>query len=132
MPVSFWSGTAFIWHWRAPVGSFTARNAGPIPPGEFVPERVLPWMAEEIEGFLTRHRERKVRPTVGVVVPGIVDISRGMLEFSANFRWRDVAVTAFLEERMPDFRFVMENDIKAVALAEHSFGASPDAGTWWC
>ena len=107
-----------------PCGELYGQECRSIPPGEFVPERVLPWMAEEIEGFLTRHRERKVRPTVGVVVPGIVDISRGMLEFSANFRWRDVAVTAFLEERMPDFRFVLENDIKAVALAEHSFGAS--------
>lgn len=107
-----------------PCGELYDQERRPIPSGEFVPERVLPWMAEEIRGFLARRREREVRATVGVVVPGIVDIGRGVLEFSANFRWRDVAVTAFLEERMPGFRFVLENDIKAVALAEHTFGAS--------
>ena len=80
-------------------------------------------MAERLEGFLEKYRNQEMRSTVGVVVPGIVDIERGELEFSANFRWRNVAVTRYLHSRLPGYEFVLENDTKAIALAEHHFGA---------
>ena len=53
-------------------------------------------------------------------MPGILDIERGQLEFSANFRWRNVPVVSQLEQALPGYTFVMENDCKAVALAEPS------------
>lgn len=93
---------------------------------EFLPATVLPWMAEVLERFLSRHAGKHIRPTVAVVVPGIVDIQHGVLQFSANLRWRDVPVVSYLEERMPRYTFLLENDTKALALAEQNFG--PCAG----
>ncbi|BFK87836.1 ROK family transcriptional regulator [Pseudoflavonifractor gallinarum] len=106
-----------------PGGSLWAHEMEPVPEGEFTPEEILPWMAARLETFLEKHRNREMRSTIGVVVPGIVDIDRGELEFSANFRWRNVAVTQYLHSRLPGYEFVLENDTKAIALAEHHFGA---------
>ncbi len=89
---------------------------------EFLPPAVLPWMAERLERFLARHAWENIRSTVGVVVPGIVDIDQGVLQFSANLRWRDVPVVSYLKERMPQYHFLLENDTKAMALAEQNFG----------
>ena len=93
---------------------------------EFLAQPVLHWMAGHLEHFLARHAADGMRSTVGVVVPGIVDIQRGVLQFSANLRWRDVPVVAYLKERMPQYTFLLENDTKAMALAEQNFG--PCAG----
>lgn len=90
---------------------------------EFLSQPVLQWMAQHLEGFLARHEKEGIRSTVGVVVPGIVDIQEGVLQFSANLRWRDVSVVRYLEERMPQYTFLLENDTKALALAEQNFGA---------
>ena len=89
---------------------------------EFLPPAVLPWMAERLERFLARHAWENIRSTVGVVVPGIVDIDQGVLQFSANLRWRDVPVVSYVKERMPQYHFLLEYDTKAMALAEQNFG----------
>ena len=92
---------------------------------EFLAQPVLHWMAGHLERFLARHAEDGMRSTVGVVVPGIVDIQRGVLQFSANLRWRDVPVVSYLKEKMPGYTFLLENDTKAMALAEQNFGPCP-------
>lgn len=80
-------------------------------------------MIGQLQDFLRSLTDVRFQRTVGVVIPGIVDITRGELEFSANFRWRAVPVVRQLEQTLPDYSFVLENDSKAIALAEHSFGA---------
>ena len=107
-----------------PRGGLHSQESHPIPEDCGSSEQTLPWIAGCLRRFLDSHSQAALCSAVGVVVPGIVDIERGELEFSANFRWRNVAVTRYLEEQFPRYSFILENDTKAVALAEHSFGAS--------
>lgn len=107
----------------SPTGQLCRQVSYPVPEGPFTPERVVPWMIGQLQDFLRSLDGVRFQRTVGVVIPGIVDISRGELEFSANFRWRAVPVVRQLERALPDYSFVLENDSKAIALAEHSFGA---------
>lgn len=107
----------------SPTGILRRQEVHPIPHMDFTPQQVLPWMSEHLRRFLAAYQDMGFQKTVGVVMPGILDIERGQLEFSANFRWRSVPVVSQLEQALPGYTFVVENDCKAVALAEHSFGA---------
>lgn len=109
-----------------PCGKISCQESHPLPEGEFVPKVILPWMAERIAAFMEAHEPQREHAVVGVVMPGVIDFQRGVLEYSANFHWRDVAVVDYMKERMPQYEFILENDTKAMALAEHSFGASAD------
>ena len=103
-------------------GQVTAYRDVPVPEGDFVPERVLPWMMDCLEQFLREHQGQDLCRTVGVVVPGILDMGRGEVVFSANFQWEGVPLLEHLRRRLPDWTFILENDVKAVAVAEHQFG----------
>ena len=107
----------------SPTGILRRQEAHPVPYEDFTSQQVLPWVIEHLRHFLAAHQDMGFPQTVGVVMPGILDIERGQLEFSANFRWRDIPVVRQLEQALPGYTFVLENDCKAVALAEHSFGA---------
>ncbi len=103
-------------------GQVTAYRDVPVPEGDFVPERVLPWMMDCLEQFLREHQEQDLCRTVGVVVPGILDMGTGEIVFSANFQWERVPLLEQLSRRLPEWTFILENDVKAVAVAEHQFG----------
>ena len=105
-------------------GQVTAYRDVPVPEGDFVPERVLPWMMDCLEQFLREHQEQDLCRTVGVVVPGILDMGTGEIVFSANFQWERVPLLEQLSRRLPEWTFILENDVKAVAVAEHQFGAA--------
>ena len=60
---------------------------------------------------------------VGVVVPGIVDETRGTAVLSANLGWADVPLAAMLQQRLG--RAVgFGHDVRAGALAEARWGAA--------
>lgn len=106
----------------SPKGQVLAYSGRPVPEGPFVPERIIPWMADCLAGFLQEQRGMAPRSTVGVVVPGILDIREGEMVFAANLHWDHVQLLPVLRERLPEYRFVFENDVKAAALAEYQFG----------
>lgn len=108
----------------SPTGELRRQQSHPIPSAPFTPQSILPWLTDRLGEFLALHRDFTFQHTVGVVIPGIVDINRGILNFSANFRWRDVPIVSALERALPGYRFVLENDSKAIAMAEYHFGAS--------
>jgi glucokinase len=59
---------------------------------------------------------------VGVVVPGIVDETRGQAVFSANLGWRDIPLRALLQQRLGE-PVAFGHDVRAGALAEVRLGA---------
>ncbi|WP_308798237.1 ROK family protein [Agromyces silvae] len=63
---------------------------------------------------------------VGVVVPGIVDETRGMAVHSANLGWRDLPMAAMLEDRLGR-PIGFGHDVRAGGLAEARWGAAADA-----
>ncbi len=94
---------------------------------EFCEEQLFPWMAEKLTDFLERWKKRGILSSVGVTMPGIVDVQRGVLQFSANLGLRNCHVAEYLKKCLPEFEFNLENDAKALAQAEYRFGAA--AGT---
>jgi glucokinase len=63
---------------------------------------------------------------VGVVVPGIVDETRGIAVYSANLGWRDIPLARLLSVRLGrDVGF--GHDVRAGALAEARWGAASDS-----
>lgn len=63
----------------------------------------------------------------GVVVPGIVDESRGIAVQSVNLGWSDLPIAAMLEHRLRR-PVAFGHDVRAGGLAEVMWGAAADAG----
>ncbi len=76
--------------------------------------------------FLEDNKDITCLKTIGVVMPGLVDVESGTLVFSSHFRWKDVPVVDVMENMLPEYTFVPENDIKALALAEGLFGGAKE------
>ena len=109
-----------------PRGQIHAYTSVPLPEGPLEPERVTPWMADHLSRFLEGHRGLSPLGTVGIIVPGILDVRQGEMVFAANLHWDHVPLLPVLRERMPEYDFVFENDVKAAALAEYQFGGLQD------
>lgn len=60
---------------------------------------------------------------LGLTLPGMVDAQNGILLFSPNLQWRNVALGQTFSECV-DVRVFVENDATAAALGEHLFGAA--------
>lgn len=60
---------------------------------------------------------------MGLAMPGMVDVERGVLVFSPNLRWRDVPLRQLFYEQtgLPVY---VDNDANAAALSEHLFGVA--------
>lgn len=61
-------------------------------------------------------------PLLGVTLPGMIDPVKGHVRFSSQFAWHDVPLQALLCEALGEQRVVVDNDLKAWALAEKRFG----------
>ena len=59
----------------------------------------------------------------GVVVPGLVDETRGVGLYSANLRWRDLDIRTQVESYL-DLPAVVGHDVRAGLLAESRLGAA--------
>jgi glucokinase len=62
---------------------------------------------------------------VGVVVPGVVEVSTGIARYSANLGWRDVPLGALLaaDAGVP---VALEHDVRAAGHAERTLGLARD------
>jgi len=60
---------------------------------------------------------------IGLTVPGMVDIDRGVLVFSPNLRWRDVPLGNIFQDHA-GLPVLVDNDANAAALGEHLFGVA--------
>lgn len=60
---------------------------------------------------------------IGIGVPGLVDLSSGVLLFAPNLRWHDVPLRDIFAREF-DVPIFVDNDANASALAERFFGAA--------
>lgn len=60
---------------------------------------------------------------VGVGVPGLVDVSSGLLRLAPNLHWKDVPIRNLLASYF-DCPIYVENEANAAALGEYYFGAT--------
>jgi glucokinase len=85
------------------------------------PEEIVAAIAEAVAGLAEHAPE-----AVGVVVPGVVDTTRGVAVWSENLGWRDVPFRDAVARRT-GLPVAFGHDVRAGALAEARLGA----GTGW-
>lgn len=100
---------------------FAVRHAERHPTGaERGPEAVLETVLTVASGLL--RRAGGTARAVGVVVPGIVDETRGIAGCSTNLGWRDVPLAAVVADRL-GLPARIGHDVRAGGLAEARLGA---------
>ena len=88
------------------------------------PEAVLNSMAQLIRRACERARETNRHVLgLGMSLPGLVDVSSGVLLFAPNMRWSDVSVKEWLEHEF-DIPIYIDNKANMAALAESYFGSA--------
>ena len=104
-----------------PTGRILRESRRPTPSPDPTGQGVADAVAEVVTTL-----DDTARLPVGVVVPGIVDETRGIAVLSANLGWTDVPLSAMLERRLG--RPVgFGHDVRAGALAEARWGAAREA-----
>jgi glucokinase-like ROK family protein len=63
---------------------------------------------------------------LGIATPGTVDVDRGLLIFSPNLQWHNVAYRQIFNQRT-GLPVLVDNDANAAAQAEHLFGVARHA-----
>lgn len=96
----------------------TDRGRGP----DAVVEHVLDVAARRCEEEAVGGRPPRA---VGLTLPGIVDESSGVAEFSANVGWRDVPIGDLLARRL-GVPAALCHDVRAAGLAEARLGAGTE------
>ncbi|KAA5835273.1 ROK family protein [Saccharopolyspora hirsuta] len=104
-------------------GEVLAQRRGATPPrASDTAQRVLD-LTCSLVGELAEHA---APVAVGLVVPGIVDETRGVAVLSANLGWSDVPFAPLLGARL-GLPVAFGHDVRAGALAEHRSGAARGA-----
>jgi glucokinase len=89
---------------------------------------VIEEMTAAIKMLAAKYSEVGALAGVGIGVPGIIDMSTGMLRESPNLPgWSDYPVREEIERRLGS-RVILENDANAAALGEYWLGAGNGAG----
>ncbi|MBV9278890.1 MAG: ROK family transcriptional regulator [Chloroflexi bacterium] len=83
-------------------------------------------IATQLAQRALRHAPAQHVLGIGMAVPGIVSWPRGVNLFSPNFGWRNLPVREPMEQSLKHAVFV-DNEVRAVALAEHQFGVARGA-----
>lgn len=102
-------------------GEVLAEARRPTPSPDPTGAGVVAAVAAVVDGLAQPHET----PT-GVVVPGIVDETRGATILSANLGWGELALARSLEQRL-ERPIAFGHDVRAGALAEARWGAAADA-----
>jgi glucokinase-like ROK family protein len=88
------------------------------------PDAILKCMAQLIRQALS-HATKRNRHILGlgISLPGLVDVSSGVLLFAPNMRWSDVPVKKWLENEF-ELPIYVDNKANMAALAESYFGSA--------
>ena len=90
---------------------------------ETPPEQVLDTIARWIEKTIDdSHVNRQRIIGVGIGASGLVNYRTGVNILAPSLKWRDVPVRAILASKL-NFPVVVDNNVRAMALAEAFFGA---------
>ncbi len=83
-------------------------------------EKILRILFEEIDKVLLECKKSEI-VGIGIALHGIVDKENGIAVFSPHFGWRNLNIGDILEKRygMP---VIIDNNVRAMAIAEHEFG----------
>lgn len=87
-------------------------------PGEVTIKKLIKVVKEYIE-------EKKIAKEVvgiGIGIPGLLDIEKGIVTFSGNLKWEDLPVADLFKKELP-YPVRIANDANVAAFGEAKFGA---------
>jgi glucokinase len=91
-------------------------------------DRVVRDMCDAVERVKAEYRGRGSLLGIGIGVPGILDMNKGMVHESPNLPdWTNYPVRNEIETRLGT-RVILENDANSAALGENWLGAARDVG----
>ncbi|CAM4146240.1 ROK family transcriptional regulator [Kibdelosporangium persicum] len=94
------------------------------------PDAVVDGIAEMVTALLAESKAYKQRThCLGVTVAGDVDRDTGHVRYSPFLHWRDVALGGLLAEKI-DLEITVDNDVKAITVAERWFGDGVGANSF--
>ena len=85
-------------------------------------EKVLRLLDEELEHILGKY-ERKDIIAIGLATHGLVDKEKGTVILSPHFKWKNLEIRKSLEKKY-GLPVVVENDVRAMLIAEHYYGCA--------
>lgn len=96
------------------------KHVVPCPSDTTDPNVVLEAIGDLIAGIITPEVV-----SIGVGVPSVVDVEKGIVYNAANVPcWKEVHLKDFLSERFPGLDICINNDANCFALGEAAFGAA--------
>ncbi len=84
--------------------------------------KVVELLFQEISKMLDKYNESEIIG-LGLALHGIVDSKEGISVFSPHFRWRDLNIKELMEKQYK-IPIIVENDVRAMAIAEYEFGSA--------
>ncbi|WP_245891100.1 ROK family transcriptional regulator [Desmospora activa] len=112
-------------------GRVVEESERPIPPNPTA-EQFLQTVQEVIQRLATGIQQRQIPLLgIGVGMHGLVDPDQGISLFAPNLALSDIPLRAVLEERF-DVPVTVENDVRAMALAESWFGQGRSLADFIC
>lgn len=104
-------------------GKVVCSSQYPRTPDESV-DQTLERISAAIDQLIQQHAIDRTRIVgIGVGLPGIVNNDEGIVVFSVQLGWKNVALATRLKE-LTGFEIAVDNELKVRALAEHLKGAA--------
>ena len=104
-------------------GKVVCNSQYPRTPDESV-DQTLERISSAIDQLIQQHAIERTRIVgIGVGLPGIVNNDEGIVVFSVQLGWKNVALATRLKE-LTGFEIAVDNELKVRALAEHLKGAA--------
>lgn len=90
--------------------------------GKLEPEELCELVSEKVDAAFAKLKiNNEQLRGIGLSTPGVIDYQQGIVKFSAQLGWRNVAIRQLMEA-LSGRPCVVENDIKAAAYAEYIKG----------
>lgn len=80
------------------------------------------YVFDSIDRFLQTVSDRHRLVGLSIIVPGIVDAERGVIQYNSKLQLKNVPLKAMVEERY-QMKTCLDNDTNAMVLAEKLYGA---------
>ncbi|MFD2115147.1 ROK family protein [Paenibacillus yanchengensis] len=97
-----------------------------IPVSDSTIETVIQSLVTSLEHFIDQLVEKPIE-LIGLGMPGLVDVNRGVIVSASNIGWYNVEIVKKIKERM-NWEVVAINRHRARGLAECRFGVGKDFG----
>ena len=85
-------------------------------------EKVLKLLDEELSHIIDEYSRENIIG-IGLATHGLVDKKRGSVILSPHFKWKNLEIRKVLEKKY-DIPIIVENDVRAMLIAENYYGCA--------